>query len=44
MHIPFLVSVEVKSLAETSEEIRRTMAKRPRMSIAFLESIVQYQY
>jgi hypothetical protein len=38
------VEVSVKSLAETSEEIRRTIAKRARMSIAFLEYIVQYQY
>jgi hypothetical protein len=39
------VEVSVKSLAdETWEEIRRTMAKRARMSIAFLEYIVQYQY
>jgi hypothetical protein len=38
------VEVSVKSLAETSELIRGTMAKRPRMRIAFLESIVQYQY
>jgi hypothetical protein len=38
------VEVSVKSLAETSEEIRRTIAKRLRISITFLESIVQYEY
>jgi hypothetical protein len=39
------VEVSVKSLAdETSEEIRRTITKRARMSIAFLKYIVQYQY
>jgi hypothetical protein len=39
-----LEEVSFKSLAETSEEIRKTMAKRPRMSIALLDAIVQYQY
>jgi len=43
---PFLASeeVSVKSLADTSEEMRRTIAKRPRIRIAFFESIVQYLF
>jgi len=36
--------VSVKSLADTSEEMRRTIAKRPRIRIAFFESIVQYLF